>query len=187
MITKKEARQIVSIERKKMSEANCMELSKSIFDRLITLDEFKKSRLLFIYSAIRNEVNTGLLLKYAFDNNIKVAFPKVIGSDMFFYEITSRNDLKKGYMGILEPVEDLPECIPDIGTIIVPGNAFDRKCHRTGYGKGFYDRYLEKYPNLIKIGLAFDYQLFDELEMDSYDIPMDYVITENLIIKRELI
>ncbi len=187
MITKKEARQIVSIERKKMSEATCIERSGVIFDILITLSEFKQSKLLLIYSAIRNEVNTELLLNYAFDNNIRVALPRVIGSNMCFYEITGPNDLRNGYMGILEPIEGLPECISNEGVIIVPGNAFDQKCHRTGYGKGFYDRYLEKHPNLTKIGLAFDFQLFDELESDCYDIPMDYVITEKLIIKRELI
>jgi 5-formyltetrahydrofolate cyclo-ligase len=65
----------------------------------------------------------------------------------------------------------------------LPGLAYDRKCNRAGYGKGFYDRFLEEHKNLVKIGIAYDFQVFDELETDIWDIPLDYVITETTIYK----
>ena len=101
-----------------------------------------------------------------------------------FYRIDNEKDIKEGYMRIKEPLpskDRLVDC--NEGLIIVPGVAFDKKCNRTGYGKGFYDRYLTKHRGLIKIGLGFSFQVFDELETDSYDIPLDYVITEDNIYK----
>ena len=100
---------------------------------------------------------------------------------MYFYRINDLEDLKKGYMGILEPREGLPVSECNEGVIIVPGVAFDKNKARCGYGKGFYDKYLSKHPKLVKIGICFEFQLYDELVTDSHDILMDYIVTEKMI------
>ena len=41
--------------------------------------------------------------------------------------------------------------------MIMPGVAFDRANHRVGYGGGFYDRYLEKHPQLERVAIAFSF------------------------------
>ena len=50
-----------------------------------------------------------------------------------------------------------------------------------GYGKGFYDRYLNRYPTLDKIALAFDLQIVDQIETESHDVNPQFVITESQI------
>ena len=71
--------------------------------------------------------------------------------------------------------------VSDIDLIIVPGIAFDERCNRCGFGKGYYDRLLSE-SKAVKIGLCYDFQVVDELECDEYDIAMDMVITERRII-----
>lgn len=182
MINKQDARFEVFEKRKAISPDSVKKLSEKIFDRAIGLPELKNAESLLLYSAFRNEADTELFFKYALDNNIPVAYPKVIGENMEFYRINSHLDLKKGYMGILEPVEGLPVFDLDKGVIIVPGVAFDRHKSRCGYGKGFFDKYLSKHEHLVKIGICFEFQLYNKLKNNEHDIPMDYIITENTII-----
>ena len=181
MITKQNARLEVYDNRKKLSEEDFNRQSGEIFQKLFDIEDFKNAKKLFLYSSIRNEVSTELILNYAMQNNITVHYPRVQGDVMFFYKINSMDDLKKGYMGILEPLDGLPISDNKDGVIIVPGVAFDKEKSRCGYGKGFYDKYLSKHTNLVKIGICFEFQLYDSLEKDSHDILMDYIVTEKMV------
>ena len=60
----------------------------------------------------------------------------------------------------------------------MPGVAFDRKGNRMGRGRGFYDRMLKSTPNALKFGVAFDFQLLDDIPVEPHDVKMDRVITE---------
>ena len=73
---------------------------------------------------------------------------------------------------------------PDlIDVVIVPGCAFDLHRNRMGYGAGYYDRFLKLISdNCLKVGVAFDFQVMDEIPCDELDIPMDIIITEDKII-----
>jgi 5-formyltetrahydrofolate cyclo-ligase len=71
--------------------------------------------------------------------------------------------------------------IPFFTPILVPGVAFSKDCHRIGYGKGFYDKYLtanQKNKRLAAIGIAFSIQVVDAFETDEFDYPMQEVVTE---------
>ena len=94
------------------------------------------------------------------------------------------DDLKISSYGILEPKKDKIKNISSdkIDLIIVPGVAFDLKGNRMGHGKGYYDRFL----NLVKstsIGLAFEFQIIENIPVESHDKPIDMIITEKRIIK----
>lgn len=186
MITDKiTARNRVKQCRREMLFADNKKLSRIIADKIISMPEFMDNSNVYSYMAFRNEVGTDYVIKYALNCGKKVAIPKVTGDDMKFYVLPQENfseKLEKGYMGIIEPALDLDILSENKGIIIVPGMAFDRKGSRIGYGRGFYDRFLAKNPNLIKIGIAFDFQLFDEIEINQFDIPMDYIITETELI-----
>lgn len=184
MTDKKEARQIVKELRKTADTRFIRDKSRLITGIVCNLDLFINSNTIFVYNSVNNEVNTNELINHAKKCGKTLAFPTVIGDEMLFYRIDNEKDIKEGYMGIKEPIpskDRLVDC--NEGLIIVPGVAFDKKCNRTGYGKGFYDRYLARHRGLIKIGLGFSFQIFDELKTDGYDIPLDYVITEDSIYK----
>lgn len=94
--------------------------------------------------------------------------------------IDNMDDLKKGAYGILEPSVVKTADERDIDVILVPGLAFDRHGGRMGFGKGYYDRLLET-SSAVKIGLCYDFQLFDTIPTESHDVPMDFIITEKEI------
>jgi 5-formyltetrahydrofolate cyclo-ligase len=62
--------------------------------------------------------------------------------------------------------------------IVVPGLNFDLDGNRIGYGAGYYDRTLVRYPSAVTIGVAFDFQMIAEVPVTSTDVPVSLVITE---------
>ena len=70
--------------------------------------------------------------------------------------------------------------IPNV--ILVPILAFDRNKYRLGYGKGFYDRYLNKYlkkfKNILTVGVAFSFQKYHKLPSDKNDVKLNFILTE---------
>ena len=62
--------------------------------------------------------------------------------------------------------------------VLMPGVCFDEKGHRIGYGKGFYDQYLSKKDNMIKMALAYDNQITGNIPSGEMDISYDFLVTE---------
>ena len=182
---KDELRKEIRTKRCELDEDTVRNSATAIWNRLKELKEFKITSRIYVYHAFRNEVDTCNIIQYGFDHGIEICLPKIHDKTMDFYKITSYKQLKKGYMGILEPDETARKVELHHGIVIVPGTAFDNNCNRMGYGGGYYDRFLYKNPNLTKIGIAYDFQIFDTIPVESYDIPMDYVITETTTIKRD--
>ena len=99
---------------------------------------------------------------------------------MIFYKLTDFSQLEPGYFGIPEPasgeIADWPKAL-----MIMPGVAFDRANHRVGYGGGFYDRYLEKHPQLERVAIAFSFQMLPEVPTEPTDICPQIIVTEEEI------
>ncbi len=157
--------------------------SKSLFiqERAIQFIINLKVGQLISYKHYNGEVETDFLNKFILHHGKVLGLPRVEGSQISFYKISSLvNDLEKGYSGILEPKEILSKANYDsIELALIPGLAFDRLGSRLGYGKGFYDRYLREYPDIIKVGLAFKEQVLEKVPIEEQDEKMDYIITEN--------
>lgn len=65
----------------------------------------------------------------------------------------------------------------------MPGAAFDRSGTRLGYGAGFYDAYLSKYPDCRKLALAYSVQIEERIPPEPHDIPVEMIITEKGMIR----
>lgn len=68
--------------------------------------------------------------------------------------------------------------LPKSSLLFVPGCAFDKKGGRMGYGGGFYDRFMETYPELKRVALGFEEQLVEEVPREAHDKSIDVIITE---------
>ena len=66
----------------------------------------------------------------------------------------------------------------DIDLLIVPMLAYDKELYRLGYGKGYYDKYLQNYQH-IAIGIAYSKQIVEHIDHDEYDIKLIDVYTED--------
>ena len=181
MEQKKQIRKEVSKRRKEASRQQVIDDSAIICDMFCQLEAFQNAKWVYLYIDCKNEVMTREIMKKALAMGKHVTSPKVVGKDMIFYEIQSLDDLEPGYFGILEPREGLPVADCEEALMVMPGVAFDRQKHRVGYGGGFYDRFLEKHPKFYTIALAFEFQMFDEVPVESTDILPDVVITEKNI------
>jgi len=146
-----------------------------IFNKIINLEEYKQSYLILAYVSLKDEVDTIELIKYSLKIGKRVAVPKCEGDDIEFYYINSLEDLEEASFGILEP--KINEVVKDFynSICIIPGIAFDKQNNRIGYGKGFYDRFLENYHG-IKIGLTYKECICDKIDVSENDVKMDKVI-----------
>lgn len=126
------------------------------------------------YVSVKDELDTSEILEYCFAKNITVCVPKVVGKTLQFYRIDSYQDLIPAHFGLLEPkcMNVIP--VQDINMMVVPLSSYDAKNHRTGYGKGYYDSVLGNCIN--KIGVAFQEQEVDFIDVEPHDVTLDEII-----------
>ena len=174
---KAEIRKNIKNKRKSLSAEEVARKSNIICRKIICSDIYKKAKTIYCYNSIRNEVDLSFLINQALEDKKKVALPKVTDKkgEMIFVELNNMNRLKPGEFGILEPVGSQCAAKPDF--IIVPGVAFSANGDRIGQAGGFYDRFLRKNPT-FSVGVAYDFQMLEELPTESHDIKIDRIITE---------
>lgn len=148
--------------------------AEKVFDLLEQTAAFMLSDHILMYHSLPDELPTRTFLD-KWHTRKKFYLPRVNGVnlDILPYE---RTRLHLGAFNIEEPDGDELADISDVEMIVVPGVAYDRRGNRVGRGKGYYDRLMHD-SRAIKIGVAFACQLFDEIDADDFDVPVDYVIT----------
>jgi len=177
-------------KRKQVSDNLRAEYNKRIHDRLTSSEYFNECGIIFSYVSFGSEADTDNIIKTAFRMKKRVFIPKVEGREMNFYEICGFDGLIRSKYGILEPAGNLNPYISSQNDnvkklMLLPGLAFDKAGNRIGYGAGYYDRYMAKFPEheWIKIGLAFNFQIMENLPAADNDIRTDYIITDETLIK----
>ena len=185
-MNKEELRQKYLLIRKNI--INKQEKSESIANLIINNEIYKKARVIALYKSLSNEVDTTLLITKSIELKKVVLLPRVEGMDLEFHEIKDiHSPLIKSNFGVEEPVKNEITRFNKnlIDLVIVPGVCFDKRGNRLGYGKGYYDRFLMN-SNLKCIGICYEEQITDNLlEISSYDVKMDFLVTEKGYIKDE--
>ena len=151
--------------------------SGTICDILFVHPAVLGAKKLLIFASFGSEPDTDTIAKRALDMGKEIYYPRVEDSEISFYAVKDISELKSGYKGIREPGPGLPwDEDEEASVILVPGTAFDRKGRRMGYGGGFYDRFLKKYPKLYRIGICFSIQITDDLPAEEHDEKVNEVI-----------
>jgi 5-formyltetrahydrofolate cyclo-ligase len=174
---KQEASKIARARIAKISQAEREWASDAIVDAVSSLDLFKKAKKVFVYLGTDTEPDTHEIVGLALAMEKTVAVPRVKGDYMKAVTITPFSDFKTNQWGILEPVKGY--ALDEIDLAIIPLVAFDG-LKRVGHGKGYYDKFLAEHK-CTKLGLAFDCQCVSGLEVDSFDVPLDCLVTEKRI------
>ena len=187
-MTKQSIRQEIKKVRQSYTKQQIDEASIEITHKLLTLEEFKASSIVFLYAAIAQEVQTRLIFEEAKKHHKKVAFPKVCTNTntMEFYIVDTLEELipiKYKSTVLYEPNGDeVKKVIPDTQTLMIaPGLAFDYNKNRIGYGGGFYDKYMNKYHPYV-IGICFDFPIKNLLPREPLDCMLNMIISEKQII-----
>lgn len=176
-------------ERDAQTPQEISEKSRAIHGNLRNLVQLQRSHTIFAYVSFRSEVDTTGLIDELLTAGKKVAVPvtRVKDKRLDVISITSRErDLVPGYCRIPEPRQELWQTAMvaenEIEIILLPGSVFDHRGGRFGYGGGYYDRFLERNPQALRIGLAFDLQVVKEAPLAAHDQLLDLVITESRVI-----
>lgn len=172
--------------RRNLSKKEVLEKSNKIKKRLFEMNEFKLATTVLFYVSYDNEVYTHDMIKESMKIGKNIIVPKSDKENrvLILSKLESWNDLETGAYGILEPKEEKIRevSIEEIDLIIVPGVGFDENGHRIGHGKGYYDDLLKNSTKASCIGLAFEFQIVDEIPTEKHDLPVDKIVTEERII-----
>ena len=158
---------------------NKKELSIIINNKVLNSYVYKKARIVALYKSMIDEVDTSYLINNNYDKIILL--PRIENNKLVFVKIDDNTKYLKNKFGILEPIGEV--YLGDIDLIIVPGLSFDKYFNRLGFGRGYYDKFLNN-KNIYKVGICFDKQIVDSLPNDEWDIKMDMVITNKRILKK---
>jgi 5-formyltetrahydrofolate cyclo-ligase len=148
-------------------------------------EQVRNGETVLAYTSKELEVNTAPLIDALLARKIPVVVPIIQKEDISLRlsYIRDRSVLVPSTFGVPEPIgSEIPANPADINTILLPMLGFDRTGARIGYGAGYYDRFLEKNPDLRKIGIAFACQEIERLPLDPTDVRMDMIITEDGIV-----
>ena len=162
------------------------EKSTVIFKKFRNIVNINKFNSISVYIDFNNEVPTKEIIEYALKNNIKVSVPFLI--DNHNMKLKYINDYNKDInrntrFGCGEPFEHCKDCnINEISMFIIPALAFDEKCNRLGFGRGYYDNMLKRNKNALRVGLAYDYQILPSIPKDDNDEILDIIISESKVI-----
>lgn len=154
--------------------------SRSICEKLTGEDWYQEARVIYAYDSLGNEVDCRSFLEKALLDGKNIALPRTAEKDfsMEFCRIESFSQLHKGNFQVREPKKECPVLQEETAIVLVPGVVFDKHGNRYGYGKGYYDRYFYRFPNLRRFALAYEHQLEQNIETNPTDIKMHRIYTE---------
>ena len=152
--------------------------SLSICERLENWMIFRQSQTILTYMPIKGEVDlTPLLDRHPEKQWI---LPRILPEEnhrMVFHPYDAARLVRHPF-GMAEPQADLRTVPPDsIQLALVPGLAFDRRGWRLGYGGGYFDRFLKDFSG-VSVGIVFQALVPANLPHDSFDAPMQWIVTE---------
>lgn len=154
-------------------------MSSQLMHQLELHPEFVKARVALLYHSLPDEPTTHELIKqYGLEK--KVLLPVIEGNNLLLKFYSSDENLEVGKYNILEPSgESAFVNFDKIDFALIPGVAFDKKGHRLGRGKGYYDKLLShpSFANVYKVGICFDFQLFENLPVEKHDVSVDEVLS----------
>lgn len=185
MEEKKQLRKQILAQRNAMPLKVRKEKSRKIMETLFAMPFYRESDNILTYVNYQSEVDTTDLVNKAFADKKQVFAPKVSGETMEFYQLIGTDSLKEGYKGIREPVSG-PVFGAETDTghtlMLMPGAVFDENCCRIGYGKGFYDRYLNHMAEtgilIYTLALCFECQVLPQIPSEIHDIRPQMILTE---------
>ncbi len=179
-MTKEDIRLRIRAHKSLLDDNERRSAAKTVFDLLEQTAAFMMSDSILLYHSLPDELSTLDFIE-KWHSRKRFFLPRVNGLNLEILPY-DKSRLHLGAFNIEEPEGDNTTDITHIDMVVVPAVAYDRKGNRIGRGKGYYDRLLNN-TRAIKIGVAYDFQLVDEIDAEPHDVAVDYVITQRGIIR----
>jgi 5-formyltetrahydrofolate cyclo-ligase len=180
MMQKQQIRKEMIAFRTKLSFPDRVHASRKICERIKQLPIYQEATSILAYFAVRNEVSLYPLIEDAWRSGKRVSLPSMKQDKIIPRLFTTPSTLEEGEFHVLEPDKSCEKIdITKLDLVLVPGVSFDQRGYRLGFGKGHYDRFFEKLPEVYKCGIAYDGQIVETIYPEVHDIPMNIIITPN--------
>ena len=184
-----EIRQSVREKRRQMEDSHRSKASQQICEAVADRADFRSAQNVAAFLPFDGEPNLAELISTAWDRGQHVFLPIVRGKEqpLSFAAYDRSTKLVPNQFGILEPDPATARVIDaaELDCVLTPLVAFDSDCHRLGVGGGFYDRTFAftkaaaADERTTLIGIAFELQRVESIEPQSWDVPLDAVVTES--------
>ena len=181
-------RNLKRAQRKALSDDEQQQHSAALCDTLTKQRDYRNSRRIACYLANDGEIDPFLLIEHAWLANKNVYLPVLspVKNSLYFAPYDIHSEFKLNRFSIAEPICHPSDWIKanQLDLILLPLVAFDLAGNRVGMGGGFYDRTLaylqhrEHWRKTTLLGLAHELQKVDNLHRQSWDIPLNGLITE---------
>ena len=173
---KNELRKQMKLARLALCDDQRNEKSIAAGTRLLPLLEGCKT--VAFYRPIQGEINPESASMAFVANGGIAVYPRVEGKTM----VMACGETQKGAFGIIEPTGKAYD--GQVDAVVVPLLATDKQGNRLGWGKGYYDKYLQG-KTCLKIGFCYDFQVIERVNAEVWDQPLDVIVTEKrtMIIK----
>lgn len=189
-MTKKELREIYLEKRKTLTPEDIEHYSEQVAEMFFRHFELEKINYLHCFLPIErfNEIDTKLIFHQVWTafSHIETIVPRIdfekgeIENLMF----TPVTELVENAWMIHEPTHNELVQSEKIDAVLIPLLCFDKEGFRVGYGKGFYDKFLQNCrADCLKIGLSYFPPVEKIADIDEFDVKLDYCLTPNEIYK----
>jgi 5-formyltetrahydrofolate cyclo-ligase len=187
-MVKRSLRRTVCSLRDSLTPGEIRQKSSRIARKLYLLPAYRQAQTVMFFLSFRSEVDTREMVDESMARGKRVLVPRSVPATRQLTPsvlLDPGRDLAPGAYGIPEPrLASLRPAPPgEIDLLIVPGVAFDPQGHRLGYGGGYYDRFFPLLrPGVPLVALAFELQVLDEVPVEEWDRPVDWIVTEARVI-----
>ena len=180
---KKAQRREALHRRRSLSGEDREKNSSVIRENILQILKEREHKKVFSYCATPEEADLDDLNRLLEESGVKVFYPVTGESGSMEAVAPEGGRWGEDRFGIRIPLDGTAAEPEEIDVVLIPCVSFDRKKNRMGYGKGYYDRYLQRCPQALKIAAAFSCQQTDALACEETDMPMDIIVTEKEILK----
>ncbi len=158
--------------------------SLKICEKVIKFSQEISAEKIFCYVAMGSEVDTKRIMSYYINKSGCALYVPYTDGDMKLKRLISAESLITDKLGNLS-LSSYSDAFyhGSVDVAVVPMLAFNKGLYRLGYGGGYYDRFLSC-NKTVSVGVAFDEQQTDAIEVEKYDVPLDYLITPTRILRR---
>lgn len=170
--------------RDSLTEEQIADCSIQISNLSLTLNIWEYSIYhLFMTNEKNKEIDTSYLLSVIQGKDKQPVIPKIVDNNRLeHFLLNDQTPLKNNRWGIPEPLSGITINPKQIEVVFVPLLVFDQQGHRVGYGKGYYDRFLDQCSeSTLKVGLTFFDPVTKIEDIETHDISLDFALTPEQI------
>lgn len=179
-MNKKELRIWIKNRRDALSKAERVSESDEVCKKVIELKWYREAKKILSFMNFGSEIEIERLNERVIADGKELFLPRVEKNGELSI-VKYGEGFSIGQFGIREPVGK--SYTGELDMIVIPGLAFDREGNRLGYGKGYYDRLLERYSDVVKIAPIYEIQLVEAVPVEEHDKKIDLIILKNRTIE----